>query len=122
MNRIRWTFWGRILLDWPIKVVEYTGGFRCAARQIHQGDFRETLLTNPVFHKELDKVLVQRLRSSLHDQLETTFEQRQYFVQPENTDQYPFFETGDSIAELEYLTPRTLKNVQARIREVAEDQ
>ena len=84
--------------------------------------FQETLLSNPVFHKELDKVLVERLRSSLDDQLETTFDQRLHFVQPEDTDLYPFFETGgESEAELDESASKSLKNVQADIRKFAED-
>jgi polyferredoxin/CRP-like cAMP-binding protein len=84
--------------------------------------FHETLLANPVFHEELDKILVERLRSSLHDQLETTFNRQQNFVQPENTDLYPFFETGEGAEdELDESAPRTLKNVQAGIRKFAEN-
>jgi len=84
--------------------------------------FLETLLTNPVFHKELDKVLVERLRSTLHDQMETTFNQQQPFVQVENTDLYPFFEDGGRAGvELDDLAPRSLQNVQVGISKFAED-
>ena len=84
--------------------------------------FHETLLVNPVFHKELDKVLVERLRSSLHDQLETTFDQQQPFVQLEHTDLYPFFGAGGEVeSELEGSVPRSLKEVQAGIKKFAND-
>jgi len=84
--------------------------------------FHEILLVNPVFHKELDKVLVERLRSSLHDQLETTFDQQQPFVQLEHTDLYPFFGAGGEVeSELEGSVPRSLKEVQAGIRKFAND-
>ncbi|MBU0482967.1 MAG: sigma 54-interacting transcriptional regulator [Proteobacteria bacterium] len=83
--------------------------------------FREKLLPNPLFHEELDKALVERLRFALHDQLETAFNQRPYFVQVENTDLYPLFETSESVTELEELTPRTLKNVQEGIKKFAQD-
>jgi len=84
--------------------------------------FLETLLPNPVFHIELDKVLVERLRSTLHDQMETTFNQQQPFVQVENTDLYPFFEDGGrSGVELDDLAPRSLQNVQVGISKFADD-
>jgi CRP-like cAMP-binding protein/polyferredoxin len=84
--------------------------------------FRETLLANPVFHEELDKVMVDRLRSTLHDQMKTTFDQRQPFVQVENTDLYPFFEAGGKAeAVLDELAPRSLQNVQVGISKFAED-
>ena len=82
--------------------------------------FLETLLANSIFHKELDKVLVTRLSSTQRDQVETTFDRAHHFVQFENTDLYPFFESGGELADnTEDPAPRTLKNVQAGIRKFA---
>jgi CRP-like cAMP-binding protein/ferredoxin len=84
--------------------------------------FLETLLANSIFHKELDKVLVTRLSSTQRDQVETTFDRAHHFVQFENTDLYPFFESGGELADSTGdSVPRTLKNVQAGIRKFAEN-
>ncbi|MFC1826837.1 sigma 54-interacting transcriptional regulator [Thermodesulfobacteriota bacterium] len=84
--------------------------------------FHDILLVNPLFHKELDKVMVERLRSAHRDQMETNFECRQHLVQLEDTDLYPFFKTGgESEDELEDSAPRTLKDVQAGISKFAKD-
>ena len=84
--------------------------------------FLGTLLANITFHRELDKVLATRLSSTQRDQVETTFDRPHHFVQFENTDLYPFFESGGDLSDsTEDSAPRTLKNVQAGIRKFAKN-
>jgi polyferredoxin len=84
--------------------------------------FQETLLANTVFHLELDKALVSRLRYSIRDHVETMFDHNQIFLQPEDTDLYPFFEAGDEGPPgWEESVPKSLKNVQQSIKKYAED-
>jgi CRP-like cAMP-binding protein/polyferredoxin len=84
--------------------------------------FRESLLANKAFHLELDKALVSRLRYAMRDHVETMFDYKQIFLQPEDTDLYPFFEAGDEgPAGWEESVPKSLKNVQQSIHKYAED-
>ena len=84
--------------------------------------FQTSLIANPVFHEELDKILAERLQFSLQDQMETAFDRRQPFVQMQHTDLYPFFENGiEADNALDDLAPRSLNNVQVGISRFAED-
>ena len=84
--------------------------------------FHKTLLSNNVFHQELDKALVNRLRFAMRDHVETIFDHASIFLQPEHRDLYPFFEAEtEDEAGLEELLPKSLKNVQASIKEFAAD-
>jgi transcriptional regulator with AAA-type ATPase domain/ferredoxin len=88
--------------------------------------FHEFLLPHPVFHKELDQALVNRLRYALRDQVETIFDPKQSFLQPEHTDLYPFFEAereteSEMKGDPEEFIPKSLKNVQTSIKKFAVD-
>ncbi len=84
--------------------------------------FHETLLANQVFHRELDKELVRRLCFSQRNHIDTLFDRRRPFLQPENTDLYPFFEAGsETDGGFDEAIPRSLKNVQEGIKRFAED-
>jgi NAD-dependent dihydropyrimidine dehydrogenase PreA subunit len=84
--------------------------------------FQKTLLANTAFHLELDKALVNRLRYAMSDHVETMFDHRRIFLQPENTDLYPFFAVGDEAsAEQEGSLPKSLKNVQESISRYGAD-
>jgi CRP-like cAMP-binding protein/polyferredoxin len=84
--------------------------------------FHEILLTNTVFHRELDTALVSRLRFAMRDHAETLFDHKQTFLQPENRDLYPFFEAGGGIeAGPDESVPRSLKDVQESIKRFAAD-
>lgn len=84
--------------------------------------FRETLIAQEAFHLELDKALVNRLRFSMHDHVESIFDHKSIFLQPENTDLYPFFEAGSGDQAVpEELLPKSLKNVQIGIKRFMAD-
>jgi len=84
--------------------------------------FHEVLLANTIFHRELDKALVSRLRFAMRDHAETIFDHKQAFLQPEDRDLYPFFEAGGKVvAGLDQSVPRSLKNVQDSIKRFAAD-
>ena len=84
--------------------------------------FHESLLGNAVFHQELDKALVNRLRFAMRDHVETIFDHERNFLQPENADLYPFFEAeGEIKARPEESVPKSLKNVQLSIKRFAAD-
>ncbi|MBW2484659.1 MAG: sigma 54-interacting transcriptional regulator [Deltaproteobacteria bacterium] len=84
--------------------------------------FHDTLLADPVFHRELDKTLVNRLRFAMRDHVETIFDHSRTFLQPESADLYPFFdpETGTEAGPDE-LIPKSLKNVQVSIKKFTAD-
>ena len=84
--------------------------------------FHNTLLANTVFRREMDKALVSRLRFAMRDHVETIFEHKQTFMQPESTDLYPFFEMADDgETGPEELVPKPLKYVQESIKTFAGD-
>ncbi len=84
--------------------------------------FRKTLLTNTAFHLELDKALVNRLRFAMRDHVETIFDHKSTFLQPEDTDLYPFFEAGEETeAGPEDSTPKSLKSVKTSIKRFGAD-
>ena len=84
--------------------------------------FHDTLLANTIFHRELDKALVSRLRFAMRDHVETIFDHKSTFLQPEDTDLYPFFEAGgEAAAGQEDVTPKSLKSVQTSIKRFGED-
>jgi len=84
--------------------------------------FHNTLLTNTSFRLELDKALVSRLRFAMRDHVETIFDHKSTFLQPEDTDLYPFFESGGEMGtESENSTPKSLKSVQASIKRFGAD-
>ena len=84
--------------------------------------FQENLLADPVFHKELDKALVNRLRFAMRDHVETIFDHTRTFLQPESADLYPFFdaEAGSGPGPEESI-PKSLKNVQVSIKKFTAD-
>ncbi|MBW2506519.1 MAG: cyclic nucleotide-binding domain-containing protein, partial [Deltaproteobacteria bacterium] len=84
--------------------------------------FQETLLADPVFHKQLDKALVNRLRFAMRDHVETIFDHTRTFLQPESADLYPFFdaEAGSGPGPEESI-PKSLKNVQVSIKKFTAD-
>ena len=84
--------------------------------------FHETLVPNTVFHRELDKALVNRLRFTMRDHVETIFDNSGTFLQPEHADLYPFFEAeAETGGVLDETIPKSLKNVQAGIKRFAAD-
>jgi ferredoxin len=84
--------------------------------------FHEFLLANTLFHQELDKALASRLSFAMRDHVETIFDHKRTFLQPENSDLYPFFEAGGEVdAGLEESVPKSLKNVQSNIKKFAAD-
>ncbi len=84
--------------------------------------FQKILLANSFFHRELDKALVNRLRFAMQDHVDTFLDHKQTFLQPENRDLYPFFESGiDAESEQENSVPKSLKSVQGSIQRFAAD-
>jgi CRP-like cAMP-binding protein/polyferredoxin len=84
--------------------------------------FQEILLADNNFHLELDKALVSRLRYAMRDHVETMFDQKRIFIQPQDTDLYPFFEVEDEdAAGGEDSVPKSLKNVQQSINKYGAD-
>jgi CRP-like cAMP-binding protein/ferredoxin len=84
--------------------------------------FHTSLLANTVFHRELDKALVSRLRYSMRDNVAIIFDQNRDLLQSENGDLYPFFE-ADGAAEpgLEESVPKSLQNVRESIKRFGAD-
>ena len=84
--------------------------------------FHETLLASSIFHKELDKALVSRLRFARRDHVETIFDQKQTFLQPQHKDLYPFFEVEDEVVTGPgESVPKSLKNVQESLKRFKAD-
>jgi CRP-like cAMP-binding protein/NAD-dependent dihydropyrimidine dehydrogenase PreA subunit len=84
--------------------------------------FHKTLLANTVFHEELDKALVRRLRFAMRDHAETIFDGKRTFLQPQNKDLYPFFEAEDEAdTGPEESVPKSLKKAQGSIKKFAAD-